>query len=352
MRRKSRRVAALAIGVLAGLVLVVGVAGASSSSWTTISTNFVSPLFGLASAPNNQLVVADAGAGPTRLNLSNGSTSVITPLSGVTDTALTGPNDMFASTSGVFGSSGYALYRVSNGHPTMLANLLEFEQKNDPAKDGVDSDPFDLARLGSKVFIADAAANDILVYDGGKLDWVAYIPQHNVSTEWLKRASGCPSGPPDVCGLPARIDADPVPTSVAVGPDGMLYVGELTGFPATPGQSRIWRLDPNARHVVCGQSPSCVQVNTGPFTSIIDLAFGPDGTAYVAELDERSWLAAEGGFGEGGTVDACKPTGLTWSCVARNTKLPFPTAIALKDGKLYSTLFSVVPGQAQVALLP
>jgi hypothetical protein len=132
----------------------------------------------------------------------------------------------------------------------------------------------------------------------------------------------------------------------------MLYVGELTGFPATPGQSRIWRLDPNARHVVCGQSPACVQVNTGPFTSIIDLAFGPDGTAYVAELDERSWLAAEGGFGEGGTVDACKPTGLTWSCVARNTKLPFPTAIALKDGKLYSTLFSVVPGQAQVALLP
>jgi hypothetical protein len=233
----------------------------------------------------------------------------------------------------------------------MLANLLEFEQKNDPARDGVDTDPFDLARIGSKIYIADAAANDILAYDGGKLDWVAYIPQHNVSTEWLKRAEGCPSGPPDVCGLPARIDADPVPTTVAVGPDGFLYVGELTGFPATPDQSRIWRLDPNARHVVCGQSPSCTLVKSG-FTSIIDIIFGPDGKAYVLELDERSWLAAESGFGTGGTVNVCQPSGMTWACTARNTQLPFPTALALRDGKLYSTLLAVVPGQARVALLP
>jgi hypothetical protein len=127
-----------------------------------------------------------------------------------------------------------------------------------------------------------------------------------------------------------------------------LYVGELTGFPATPEQSRIWRLDPNARHVVCGQSPSCPLVKSG-FTSIIDIIFGPDGKAYVVELDERSWLAAESGFGIGGTVNVCSTT---WVCTARNTQLPFPTAVALKDGKLYSTLFSVIPEQAQVALLP
>jgi hypothetical protein len=352
MRGISRRLGTLMFCALAGLALLTGVAGADASPWTTISTNFTSPLFGLATAPDNQLVVADAGAGPTRLRLSNGTTSVIAPLSGVTDVALLTSGDMYATTSGFFGSSGFALYRISGNTPKLLANLLEFETKNNPAKDVIESDPFDLARLSGKVYIADAAANDILVYDSGKLDWVASLPKHNVATEWLKRAVGCPSGPPDVCGLPRRMDADPVPTSVAVGPDGMLYVGELTGFPATPGESRIWRIDPNARHVVCGQSPSCVQVNTGPFTSIIDLIFGPDGTAYVVELDERSWLAAEEGFGVGGTVDACEPNGLTWSCVARNTNLPFPTAVALRDGKLYSTLFAVVPGQAQVALLP
>jgi hypothetical protein len=349
MRGISRRVATLMFSVLAGLALLTGIAGADASPWTTISTNFTSPLFGLANAPNGQLVVADAGAGPTRLQLSNGATSVITPLTGVTDVALLSSGDMYASTSGIFGSSGFALYRVSGGNATKLADLMEFEQKNDPAKDGVDSDPFDLARLGGKVYIADAAANDILVYEGGKLDWVASIPQHTgMSTEWLKRASGCPNGPDDICKLPARMDADPVPTSVAVGPDGFLYIGELTGFPATPEQSRIWRLDPNARHVVCGQSPSCTLVKTG-FTSIIDIIFGPDGKAYVVELDERSWLAAENGFGTGGTVNVCSTT---WVCTARNTQLPFPTAVALKDGKLYSTLFSVIPGQAQVAFLP
>ena len=33
-------------------------------------------------------------------------------------------------------------------------------------------------------------------------------------------------------------------TSVTVGPDGYWYVGELRGFPATPGTSQIWRIKP------------------------------------------------------------------------------------------------------------
>jgi len=88
MGRISRRFALLGAGVVAGMTLLTGVAGADAPAWTTISTQFTSPLFGLAAAPDNQLVVADAGAGITRLRLSNGATSVITPLSGVTDTAL------------------------------------------------------------------------------------------------------------------------------------------------------------------------------------------------------------------------------------------------------------------------
>jgi hypothetical protein len=347
---RARRFAASCVGVVAGLTLLTGVAGAEGSGWTTISTHFASPLFGLAEAPDNQLIVADSGAGATSLHLANGSTSVVASLPGITDTALiSGLNDMYATQSGGPGRTPFALYRVTNGTPKLLANLLEFEQKNDPAKDGVESNPFDLARVGETVYIADAAANDILVYKAGKLDWVATLPKHNVSTEWLKRAEGCPNGPPDVCNLPPTLDADPVPTSVAVGPDGALYVGELTGFPATPGQSRIWRIDPNARHVACGSSPQCVQVKTG-FTSIIDIIFGPDRKAYVLELDEQSWLAAEDGQGVGGTVNVC--TLPSWSCTVRNSGLPFPTALAFARGKLYSTLFAVVPDQAQVALLP
>jgi hypothetical protein len=43
---------------------------------------------------------------------------------------------------------------------------------------------------------------------------------------------------------------------------------------------------------VCGESPKCVKVFDGGFTSIIDLTFRK-GRLYVAELDEKSWAAVE-----------------------------------------------------------
>ena len=87
-------------------------------------------------------------------------------------------------------------------------------------------------------------------------------------------------------------------------------------------------------------------------TSIIDMNFGPDGTAYVVELDEASWIAVGNGLGAGGTVDACKVNGTTWTCSERAAGLPIPTAVAIDGSSVYVTLLSLVPGQAQVALLP
>jgi hypothetical protein len=63
---------------------------------------------------------------------------------------------------------------------------------------------------------------------------------------------------------------------VAVGPDGSLYVGELTGVPFPVGAARVYRVPAN------GGTP--VIVATG-FTNIIDIAFGPDGLGYVLEHD-------------------------------------------------------------------
>ena len=64
-----------------------------------------------------------------------------------------------------------------------------------------------------------------------------------------------------------------LPTSVAVGPDGAYYVGELTGAPFATGAARVYR-------VVRGQDP---EVYLEGFTTIIDLAFGPDGSLYVLQ---------------------------------------------------------------------
>jgi hypothetical protein len=87
--------------------------------------------------------------------------------------------------------------------------------------------------------------------------------------------SGCPDGPADFCGLPDLFPAQPVPSSVAIGPDGYYNVGELKGCPAPTRASRIWRVAPDASTAECGSSPDCVRVFDRGFTSIIDLTFGP-----------------------------------------------------------------------------
>jgi glucose/arabinose dehydrogenase len=139
---------------------------------------------------------------------------------------------------------------------------------------------------------------------------------------------------------------------VAVGPDGAYYVGELKGFPAPAGRSRIWRIEPGARHADCATSPECSIVATG-FTSIVDLTFGPDGTLYVVEIDEASWAAVEFGVGSlGGTVNACNPS--TWTCSQVATGLPIPIGAAVdrRAGEVYVTINALIPGAAQVIKLP
>ncbi len=142
-----------------------------------------------------------------------------------------------------------------------------------------------------------------------------------------------------------------MPTSVAIGPDGWYYVGELKGFPAPAGESRIWRVAPWASSADCGHSDDCQLVFDGGFTSIIDLAFGPDGLLYVVELDEASWFAVEVLMTPTtGTIDACDVN--TRACVEVKTGLVEPTAITFgKHGRLWSTEYALTPPLAKVVAI-
>jgi hypothetical protein len=331
-------VVAAAVACLA----VTAVAGASSQSWVTVTDDFSAEpaLFGLAHAPNGFLIAADAGAGPTEVRR-NGTTSVIAGLPGVNDIAPLRKDEMFA----VATAERSALYRVSPSDVKLLADTGKFEDDVDPAGDGTEegSNPFDLASIsGKSTLIADAAGNSLLIYENGKLDWVASFP--------FKFGVPCPAW---FCEGTVPFPVQPVPTSVAIGPDGAYYVGELTGFPGTPGQSLVWRIEPGARNVVCGSSPKCTVVGRG-FTSVIDLQFGPKNKLYVVELDEASWFAIEPDSPIpplGGTINECA-LGASLSCTTRASSLPIVTAIAFEGRKLYATLFALVPGQAQVARIP
>jgi hypothetical protein len=405
------------------LALTASIASADGPNWTTVSQDFQGQIFGLNVArDDDELLAADGGAGPTELDIDSGDTSLIASLPGVTDVIQVGRREYLALTGG--GGPGgdtpesATLWRIKNGQVTRVTltdtdgetfdSILEWELKWDPDQSGNDpnedaiSNPFDLTKLsGNKVIVADAGGNSVLAIDKkGNIELVAVLPYEDVSTQPLKDLVGCPAGPPDLCNLPPTLTADPVATTTDIGPDGAIYAGELKGFPATPGTSRVWRIDRNARGVQCDVDndgdDGCALVDTPPFTSILDIKF-EDGTAYVVEADEASWLAAGEPQALGGTVNACSAGSngggdgddddddddrrgngnhngngnrngngsgngngngngggngtVTWTCTEVATGLPFPTAVAIADDGIFVALAHGFEGPFEVARL-
>ncbi len=332
------------------LALCIAVLGTGAAA----ASDFSGPLFGLATAPDGDLLIADAGAGVVS---QSGSNNRMPPLPRITDIGVIGKGSLWVTRNGTYqgDDSGQGLYRISNGRLRLVANLFAFELANNPHQGpAIESNPFDVQTLdGDSALVVDSAANDLLRVDReGNVNVLAVFPNAPVSTANIKSLFGCPAGPPNICGLPAQIPAQPVPTSVAIGPDGWYYVGELKGFPAPTGASRIWRVAPWASWADCGNSTDCQVVFNGGFTSIIDIAFGPDGLLYVVELDEATWFAVEVlNAPTTGTINACDIT--TLACLEVQSGLAMPTAITFgKDGKLWSTEYALVPPLARVVEIP
>ena len=165
----------------------------------------------------------------------------------------------------------------------------DIDPYNNPAEDPGESNPYGLAVLpGGDALVADAAGNDVLrVTPAGDVTTVARFTRETISTDHI------PDFP-----VPT-IDAEAVPTAIAIGRDGWAYVGQLMGFPFRPGSSHIWRVDPNADGAVCtadAPNADCAVWKSG-FTSIQDIAINPaNGKLYVLELAEDGALAFEEGF--------------------------------------------------------
>jgi sugar lactone lactonase YvrE len=153
--------------------------------------------------------------------------------------------------------------------------------------------------------VADAGANDLLWVDGnGDISVLAVFPVRFVPN---------PFGGP-------MVPMQPVPTSVAVGPDGAFYVGQLTGFPFPMGGANIFRIVP-------GQQPT---VYASGFTNILDIAFGPDGSLYVAEISHFGLLSGN----PAGGVLRVPPGGGTAQLLTTSVMLPGGIAVG-PNGSLY-----------------
>jgi hypothetical protein len=195
---------------------------------------------------------------------------------GLHDLALRG-GDLFA----LFGLSGPPAFRdalgpsavplaqlatiARNGSLDLLADLVAFEAAENPHPSFIDSDPYGLLVDGQGIVVADAAGNDVLrVNSDGSIDVLAVFPTRIPA-----------ANPNDI--------VESVPTTVVRGPDGMLYVGELSGFPYYKGEAKVWRVRP-------GHEPT---IFADGFTNIADIAFDHRGRLLVLEMAKEGLFLPE-----------------------------------------------------------
>ena len=203
-----------------------------------------------------------------------------------------------------------------NGNWSFEEDLSAFELTN-PDGGGVDSNPFGLLALPGRQIFTDAGGNTLnAVAANGTISNLAVFPTRTVGTATFQA----------------------VPTGVTQGPDGELYVGQLTGFPFLLGQANVYRVPAN------GGTP--VLFASG-FTKIIDVEFGPDGNLYVLQISSTGGAPPQGGTG---SLIRVSPDGTTkTTIVAPNSGLVAPGGIAIdRDGTIYVTNFSVSPGTGTV----
>jgi hypothetical protein len=207
--------------------------------------------------------------------------------------------------------------------PAVIFNFAAFEVGNNPdhgrgpgARFGnppLDSNPYAFVAYRGGYAVVDAAGNDLLwIGPNGKVSVLAVFPTQTLK---LTRAIGKQIGAPSSM---TSISVQSVPSSVAIGPDGALYVGELRGVPFAPGSARIWRVVPGGRPTVYASG----------FTTISDLAFdGPN--LLVLELSTKGLLNGK----SPGALIRVSPTGK--KTVLASEGLLYPTGLAVDGGSIY-----------------
>ena len=364
------RFSSVMFGCVASLALGLAPAVAATG-WTVVASGLDNPR-GLDFAPNGALYVAEAGrgGGPSAPSVPGGEgtpvyfglTGAITRVSnGLQERIVTGlpslanPDGSRANgpSNVSFGQFGHALVTMGLGRPPALrtqlgaqaagmgtlqqmaqngqlkrvADIAVFEAARDPDGNGPDTNPTGVtSEKAGAAYLVDAGGNSLLqVSANGTVSLVAVFPNVLVAR------------PPFLPPGPALIPMQAVPTSVVRGPDGALYVSQLTGFPFPPGAAKIFR-------VVPGAAPT---VYASGFTNVIDLAFDATGNLYVLEIDANGLLAPS----PTGRLARVSPGGGSTVTIASDG-LVMPGGMVIgPDAALYLSNYSASPGVGEVIRL-
>jgi hypothetical protein len=304
-----RRCTTPLLGLTAATALTLAGVGAAASNAV------VRPAAGGSPVVLNQTVEAPyhLAAGGGRLLVADGGTSTVSRVlaNGTLRTIAEGANP--GEVAGIAIGDGGIGYTTSNyqsgagsfvihrpGHADVVADISGFEAAHNPDQhvhygvEGhvsacvrkaltavgapvqytgvVDSHAYADAYAGNgSWYVADAAGNDILkVSPRGRVSLVRVLPKQRVKiTKALAKANGVPS-----CTVGITYDGEAVPTGIQV-VGNELYVSTLPGGATAPNGS-IYRMKKDGSHLV--------RVATG-FVGATDVAVGPAGRIYVAELD-------------------------------------------------------------------
>lgn len=206
---------------------------------------------------------------------------------------------------------------VPSGDRWIIADLAAHEAATNPIDDP-DSDPTGLIWLQHRFVATDSGGNTLVsARRNGTVDTIAAFPDTPITGGSYQA----------------------VPTDVAKGPDGALYVTELTGFPFIPGVANIYR-------VVPGHAPT---VYASGLTNLTSLAFAPDGTLYAVQIADAG--LASGGPPVGSLLRVAPDgSGQTTQAVASGLFAPY--GVALHDGSAYVSVCSVCAEGGQVVRVP
>lgn len=159
---------------------------------------------------------------------------------------------------GEFGAAGFAeLYRLPpGGSPEPVTG----QRWVDGAFVSPILNPYDLAPApGGGLFVSDAGRNAVLLIDrsGQVRDYAVFADLQVFEIDSYRSVQA-------------------VPTGLALGPDGALYVATFTGVPYPPGRAVVYR-------VAGAGGDAAVSVYAEGFSAATGLAFAPDGSLLVTE---------------------------------------------------------------------
>jgi len=179
-----------------------------------------------------------------------------------------GGDPVFRSGLGSGAAAMGSIIRLSlSGEWRVIADIVALEEARNPAGGAVDSNPFGLLAEPSQLLVADAGGNSLISVDASRTaDVVTTFPS-------------TPAPPPFNV-------SEAVPTEVERGPDGALYVSTLTGAPFEYDTAPIFFGGPGRLTLVRRDGTRVVLSRT--LTSPTSVAVGPDGAVYVSNFGNRA----------------------------------------------------------------